>query len=201
MMKDEARAGEQESGRAGDENVSASSLVPSSSLSEPMFETEVDRSAERARSRAFLVIGAIAVLFILALIMMLSSLRRENLPMLRNVVRAGSPEFDAYKDKVELEITGKITHPNMIGMFQLEVRAKLHNRGARMLTGVEVLGKMLDMNDKVISSNTSIPIPRIREEPLKPGESLSFSVKVDAPSRVQEHEVKDITIELRGLQF
>jgi hypothetical protein len=117
------------------------------------------------------------------------------------MVRAGAAEFDSYKGKVELEVIEKVTHPNMIGMFQLEVRATLHNRGDRPLTAVEILGKMLDMDDKVIAQNVSIPIPRVRKEPLKPGESMKISVKVDAPAKITEGEVKDIVVELRGLRF
>ena len=92
-------------------------------------------------------------------------------------------------------------HPNMIGMLQLEVRARLHNRGDRPMTGVEIQGKMFDMEDKIIAQNTSIPIPRVRQEPLKPGESMRISVKVDAPGKISEGEIKDIVIELRGLRF
>jgi hypothetical protein len=166
-----------------------------------MFELEPDKSTDQARSRAILWVGAAAVLLLGALVVMMSRPKPETPPVLRNVVRAGTPEFDNYKDKIELEVIDKIVHPNMLGMFQLEVRARLNNRGDRALTGVEVLGKMLDLSDKVIAQNTSIPIPRARPQPLKPGESFPFSVKVDAPSKTSESDVKDITIELRGLQF
>jgi hypothetical protein len=37
--------------------------------------------------------------------------------------------------------------------------------------------------------------------PLKPGESYDISIGVDAPPKVTEAEVKNITIELRGLRF
>ncbi len=166
-----------------------------------MFEPETDNDTEQARSRAILWVCAAAALVLIILVVMLMRAKPENSQPLPHVVRAGAPEFDAYKDKVELEVIDKITHPNLVGMFKLEVRAKLHNRGDRTLTGVEILGKMLDMDDKTIAQNSSIPIPRIRTEPLKPGESLAFSVNVDAPSKVSEGEVKDIIIELRGLQF
>ena len=166
-----------------------------------MFENETEKTTEKARSRAILWVGLAAALILVALVAMLVKSRPEHQPLLEKVVRAGSPEFDGYKDKVELQVIDKITHPNMIGMFQLEVKARLYNRGERVLSGIEVLGKMSDMNDKVIAQNTSVPIPRVRPEPLNPGESLLFSVKVDAPGKVTEDEVKDITIELRGLQF
>jgi len=164
-------------------------------------ENEYDNGAEQDRSRALLVVGAIATLVLAALITMLALTKPASVREDENMVRAGSPEFEAYKDKVELEVIEKVVHPNMIGMWQLEVRAKLHNRGDRPLTAVEVHGKMVDLDDKVLAQADSRPIPRIRKEPLKPGESMNISVKVDAPGKVTEDEVKDILIELRGLRF
>lgn len=166
-----------------------------------MFEPEIDKNIEQARSRAIIWVGAVAVLLMTALVVMLAGTKSENRSSVENVLRAGSPEFDSYRDKVELEVVDKIVHPNMIGMFQLEVRARMHNRGDRALTAVEILGKMFDLSDKVIAQNISVPIPRVRREALKPGESFAFSVKVDAPRKTRESDVKDITIELRGLRF
>ncbi|MCG3160462.1 MAG: hypothetical protein JMDDDDMK_01531 [Acidobacteria bacterium] len=166
-----------------------------------VFENGNESEAEHDRSRALLIVGAIAVVVLAALIALLLMTKPGSEREVENMVRAGSPEFDAYKDKVELEITDKVVHPNMIGMWQLEARARLTNRGDRPLKAVEVHGKMLDLEDKVIAQADSRPIPRIRQAPLNPGESMNISVKVDAPAKVSEGEVKDIVIELRGLRF
>jgi hypothetical protein len=166
-----------------------------------VFENGNDNGAEQDRSRALLIVGAIAVVVLAALITLLAMTKPASVREAENMVRAGSPEFEAYKDKVELEVTDKVVHPNMIGMWQLEARARLTNRGDRPLKAVEILGKMLDLEDKVIAQAESRPIPRIRQAPLNPGESMNISVKVDAPAKVTEGEVKDILIELRGLRF
>jgi hypothetical protein len=167
-----------------------------------MYEIEPEKKSEKSSPHVFLLaMGAGALLTLGLIYFIYTQSRREERPVLERVVRAGNPEYDSYKDKVVFEVIDKITHPNMIGMFQLEVQAKLHNRGDRVLTGVEVLAKMLDLSGKVISQNTGTPIPRVRPQPLKPGESISISVKVDAPARITEGEVQDIKIELRGLQF
>ncbi|HEX2488188.1 MAG TPA: hypothetical protein VHR27_02230 [Blastocatellia bacterium] len=159
--------------------------------------------AEKDRSRGLLVVGAIAALMLVILIIALAMTKSAGNREAENMTRAGSPEFDAYKDKVTLEVDpdGKMVYPNMIGMWQLEARAKLTNRGDRELTGVEVLGKMLDLEDKVIAQAVRLPIPQPRQETLKPGESTTIAVKVDAPRKTTEADVKDITLELRGLRF
>src|SRR5262249_25910086 len=131
-----------------------------------------DNGGERDRSRALLIVGAIAALMLAIIITALTLTKPATEREVENLVRAGSPEFDAYKDKVVLEIDPvKMSYPNMIGMWQLAVTATLSNRGNRELTGVEVVGKMLDLEDKVIAQAVSRPIPRRRKEARKPGEA------------------------------
>jgi hypothetical protein len=158
---------------------------------------------EQNRSRGLLVVGAIAAFMLAILIIALVITKSTGDREAENMARAGSPEFDAYKDKVTVEVDpeGKMVYPNMIGMWQLEARATLTNRGDRELTGVEVIGKMLDLEDKVIAQAVRLPIPRVRKDPLKPGQSINIVLKVDAPQKITEADVKDITIELRGLRF
>jgi hypothetical protein len=158
---------------------------------------------ERNSSRPLLAVGAIAGLMLAILIIALALARSASDKEIENIVRAGSPEFDAYKDKVVLEIDPerKMVHPNMIGMWQLVAEATLSNRGDRELTGVEVIGKMIGLEGNVLAHTITRPIPRSRNEPLKPGESMTFKVKVDAPAKVTEFEVKDILVELSGLRF
>jgi hypothetical protein len=158
---------------------------------------------EQDRSRGLLVVGAIAALMLAILIIALAVTKSAGDREVENMVRAGSPEFDAYKDKVTVEVDpeGKMVYPNMIGMWQLQAKAKLSNLGDRELLSVEVIGKMIDHEDKVIAHAIKLPIPRVQPGPLKPGESTNIWVKVDAPQKVTEDEVKDITIELRGLRF
>lgn len=170
-----------------------------------MFEPdETEKTTAQRRSRAILLIGAIGAL-VLALLMILA---REALQtdsprgaILENAVRAGAADFDSYRERLALEEKEIIVHPNMIGMAQYEVRAKLTNRGDRTISGLEMVGRIINLQDQAVKEAISLPIPRLRQQPLGPGESMRISVKVDAPARVSEADVKDVTIELRGLRF
>jgi len=168
-----------------------------------MFEntSETEKSVEQSRSRAILWGGTVVILVLAtAIVFFARSNPHENLS-LENAARAGSTEFEAYKEKVEVEVTDKLVYNNIIGMFQIDIRARIHNRGDRPITGLEIAGKMFDMNDKVIAQRTSIPIPKVRKEPLNPGESIPVRVKVDAPGKITEDDVKDVAIELQALKF
>jgi hypothetical protein len=166
-------------------------------------DNDVDFGVNQGRPRALLVAGAVAALLlgvlVVALVMTKPSIDQES----ENMVRAGSPEFDAYKNKVVLEIDpdSRMVYPNMIGMWTLRAKAQLRNLGDRELASVEVIEKLIDYEDKVIAQAVKLPIPRDNPGPLKPGESYDISIGVDAPSKVTEAEVKNITIELRGLRF
>ncbi len=170
-----------------------------------MFENEVDHELALAKKRGRMILlgGSIAVVLLAAIIIMLAKSKPHQAAALEDALRAGNAEFEDYKSKVEIDIQpeDKRTYPNLIGMFQIEVRANITNRGDRPITGLELVGKMFDMGDSTISERSSIPIPRARQNPLNPGESMRVSIKIDAPSKITEDEVKDVTIELKGLQF
>jgi hypothetical protein len=166
-----------------------------------MFEAEAQPVEEQKRDKLIVgVLGLVALALVAGLIYLANSKPQQTV-VLPNVVRAGTAEFDNYKDKVSLEIIERIVHPNMLGLKQYEVQARVTNRGDRTLTGIEIAGRMVDLSDKVIKESISIPIPRARTEPLKPGESMKVSVKIDGPGNVSEDDIKDLVIELRGLQF
>jgi hypothetical protein len=160
---------------------------------------ETEKATEQRRSRIILVLGAVAA--ILAVRHFVARSKPPASSELENVYRVGSPEFEAAKGNVGLEVIDKIVHPNMIGMAQYEVQARLTNKGTRPISAVEVIGRIYDLQDKVIAENVSIPIPKARREPLQPGESIKITVKVDAPGKITEDQVKDILIELRGVRF
>jgi len=167
-----------------------------------MFETEAEQPVED-KKRANLIVGVLGLLalgLIVAVILVANSKPKAQ-PPLPNAVRAGAADFDSYKGKVELELIETIVHPNMIGLKQYQIKAQMTNRGERALTGVEVAGKMFGLDDQLITEGVSIPIPRARTEPLKPGESMKFSVKLEPPAKIAESDIKNFAVELRGLQF
>jgi hypothetical protein len=165
-------------------------------------DDNVDFGVDQGRPRALLIAGGVAALVLGILIVALVTTKPSAESYSENILRAGSPEFEAYKSKVVLEVDpeDKMVYDNWLGMWQLQAKARLSNLGDRELIGVEVIGKMIGHQDNVIAHTIRMPIPRVHA-PLKPGETTIIAVKVDAPPKVTEGEVKDITIELRGLRF
>ncbi|MBI1764798.1 MAG: hypothetical protein HYR56_25590 [Acidobacteria bacterium] len=166
-----------------------------------MFEAKPVDAEDNKRGN--LIVGALGLVAITLIVgvFYIAGSKGDMKPPLPNGVWAGSAEFEHYKSKIEIEVIDKIVHPNMIGMMQYEIRTRVTNRGDRTLTGLELIGRMIGLDDKVIKESISVPIPRVRTEPLKPGESIKVSVKIDGPGNVSEGQVKDLLVELRGLQF
>lgn len=165
-------------------------------------EPEIDEEDERHRRRAKLLITGIAlfVVLLLAILVRIAFTSRPTSNGLPDGIRAGVAEYDNYVAKLVFEEKEIIVHPNLIGMAQYEVQMKMTNRGERTLTGLEMLGRIILHDDKVVAQNVSLPIPRLKRK-LAPGESMRVSVKVDAPGNVSEPEIKDVTAELKGLRF
>lgn len=166
-----------------------------------MSEIHDKTIVEKQARRSIILIAAIALIVVAVLVLIVTRSRPQYQQTLQNVSRAGSAEFDGYRDKVGLEIIEKIEHPNMVGMSQYEIQARLTNNGDRTITGIELAGKILGLDDQIIRESISLPIPRLRSEPLKPGESMKVAVKIDRPGNVSDADVKDLLIELHGLSF
>jgi hypothetical protein len=170
-----------------------------------MFDLEnQSESAEinhRERRRLLLIIGGTSAVVLGLLIVLFAGRQESSQSDIEGIVRAGSLEYDAYRAKVQLEMVETIVHPNLIGMAQHEVRARLVNDGERTLTAIEVTGRMLGLDDSTIAKSTAYPIPRANQLPLPPGQSLSFSIKIDRPGSIGEELVKDHSLELTGLRF
>lgn len=170
-----------------------------------MFDLEEQSAAEvsnrRERRRLLLMIGGLSAIVLAILIALFAGTQEGKKSDIEGVVRTGNADYDSYREKVQLEMIETIVHPNLIGMAQHEVRARLVNNGARSLTAIEINGRMLGLDDGTVAQSTAYPIPRASQQPLPPGQSLNFSIKIDRPGSIGEELVKDHALELTGLRF
>lgn len=180
-----------------------------------MFETETEQMSEQRRSRVFLILGGLGALALAIAIMLLSKSTRPTPQLatstpvpggiqtrLDGALHPGNPEFDNYQSKFKIEDTEIYAAQNVLGMTQFTITSKITNTGDRTLSGVELSARALALDGKsVIAQNYSRPIPFMRSAPLKPGESLRITMKVDTPSTITEADISNIVPELSGLIF
>ncbi len=166
-----------------------------------MFESDQNAGDRQERRKLLIGLTAIAGFVIILLIAIFLGIGERKPRDIEGILRAGTPEFDAYRHNVQVEMIETVVHPNLIGMAQHEVRGRIINGGDRPLTAVEIHGRMIGLDDGTIAEVNGLPIPRTRETPLAPGDSFSFSLKIDRPGNVKEESVKDHSLELRGLKW
>jgi hypothetical protein len=180
-----------------------------------MFDSESEKETEQKRSYLLMALGAVGALLLAVLVIFLSQRgarpQQQAAPSqaipggqqhkLEGALRPGTSEFDSYKDKVVLEMIEVLASSNLLGMTRFEYRGRLHNRGDRPLTGVELTANVYSLEDKLIAQNTNLPIPRARTEPLKPGESMRVNVVVDTPRNIREGDVREVKAHVSGFKF
>jgi hypothetical protein len=163
--------------------------------------SQLEALDRQERRRRLLIIGALAAIGLGIMVALFAGSQESKSSDIEGIQRTGTNDFDGYRDKVQIEMIETIVHPNLIGMAQHEVRARLTNLGDRTLTAVEVHGRMLGLDDSTVAETTGYPIPRANSQPLAPGKSLDFSIKIDRPGNVGEELVKDHALELRGVRW
>ena len=179
-----------------------------------MFETETEQMTEQRRSRGLMILGGIGAVALAAIILFFSSSSRSSTAVnsgakmpggpqmkLDGALRAGTPEFDHYQSQLEFKETEVFASQNAMGMTQFIVKSQLTNKGDKSLAGIELIARAYGLDEKIVAENFSAPIPRLRAEPLKPGESMRITIKLDTPSTITEDDVARVVPLLSGLKF
>ena len=161
-------------------------------------DKEKEHRERRLRLGSF---GALTAVIIGVVLAVVTGSEKSKDSDIQGILRNGDGQFDGYRDKLQVELIETIVHPNLIGMAQHELRARLTNQGERLISAIEVKGLMIGLDDSVITTSTAYPIPRSTRQPLPPGSSVGFSIKVDRPGNLGEELVKDHKLQLTGIRF
>jgi hypothetical protein len=158
-----------------------------------MFEQPAGK-VEKDRSRAIMLLSGVAVLAVIALVVLVTSVSRKQAPL--EFARPGSPEFDSYISNVRLTNIEKRKGERMnvyYGRFLLT----LENAGDKTLVGLQVRLVAIDLNHQVVKEKIVTVIPAIRE-PLGPGQSARLDLSFEPIPNPDE--LQDMTIEVYSLK-
>jgi hypothetical protein len=170
-----------------------------------MFESPAESDKKVSRRRSTVVVGATAVIFavIIGIVLFVSRQRTVEISPVQpaglpEAYRAGSPEFDAYRQFVSIEAQEPRASENLLGQVLVEARGILRNGGNRTLTGVEVRAIVYDAGGNLIADRVATPVPKMRPQ-LGPGESMPIQVGlVNVPGGTNPTVAE---IVLHGLRF
>jgi hypothetical protein len=156
-----------------------------------MFEQPAGK-IEKDRSRTIMLLSGVAVLAVIALVVLVTSISRKQEPI--EFARPGMAEFDSYAGHVKLTNVEKRKGERMnvyYGRFLLT----LENTGDKTLEGLQVRLAASDMNKEVAREKIITVIPAIRE-PLGPGQSA----RLDLSFEPIPNDLQDMTVEVYSLK-
>ena len=160
---------------------------------ERMFEQPAVKS-EKDRSRTIMILSGFAVLAVLALIIVVSSLARR--PSQAEYALPGSAEFDAYAANVLISDVEKVTGERIIGRYVV-IRCVVQNIGDKVLSGLQLKATVVGTGGQLIREKIINPVPNTKGS-LGPNQAMKVEVSLE---RVPEPwEIRDMTIELYGLK-
>ncbi len=130
-----------------------------------------------------LIIGGIVGLLIIAgligLIAMLPSTEQVKQEELKGAFLEGTPEFENYTK--EIIITTNMDRTTQaqtgLGTILMNIAGKIRNKGDKILDGLEVNVKVIDINNKTVKEKNVLIIPK-KQPTLSPNETIDVVVNI-----------------------
>ncbi|HEX5704816.1 MAG TPA: hypothetical protein VFX97_16575 [Pyrinomonadaceae bacterium] len=96
---------------------------------------------------------------------------------LADAVRAGSPEFEQYREKIALDKPEALQSTNVLGGFQMDLETTVRNFTGRTIVGLEIRAAILNSQGGVLRDRTIVVIPAKRAE-LEPNKTMFVTVPI-----------------------
>jgi hypothetical protein len=169
------------------------------------FTSEIKRPA---RPVTLYIAIAVAVVAVIALVLVVryqknNPLKEASGPVvIPGMLRPGSPDFEAYKDKVRIEGVKAYINLNFAGNRSASIDGIISNEGSRKLEAVEMHLRLFDVYGKLSKERTSIPMrPGIglNKGPMEPLEKRTFTVWIESVEQLWNP--KRVEIEITGLKY
>ena len=159
-----------------------------------MFEQSAAKS-EKDRSQTIMILSGLAVLVVIVLIIVVSSLGKRTAQA--DFAHAGSTEFDSYAANIKIGSLDKRSGERMNYKYA-RILCTIENAGDAVLVGLQLRAAIIGTGNQLIKEKIFTPVPNSRDE-LDPHQSMNIDVSVE---RVPDpSEIMDITIELYGLKL
>jgi len=158
-----------------------------------MFEQPAGK-VEKDRSRMIMLMSGIAVLAVIALVVIVTSMSKKQAPL--EFARAGSAEFDSYSGSVKVSGIEK-RKGERLNVFYGRFIFTLENAGNQTINGLQMRMAAIDMNGQVVKEKIMTVIPTLRE-PLGPGQSARLDLSFEPIPNPDE--LQDMTIEVYSLK-
>jgi len=159
-----------------------------------MFEQPTGK-AEKDRSRTIMLLSGLAILAVIVLIIVVTSLARR--PSQTEFAQAGSAEYDDYAANVVISNIEKYSGERITGRY-VRIVCTAQNIGAKVLIGLQLKAVVIGTGGQLIRDKVVTPVPKTKDT-LGPNQSMRIEVSLEGVP--DPTEIRDITIELSGLKL
>lgn len=156
--------------------------------------------ADNSRRTIFIVVGIVSAVLVASIIYLLYR-PIANVPQpaqLQGAIRAGSPEFERYRDKIVLDSIEAFESTRALGDIVMTLQGTVRNFTGRTINGLEVYGAVVDLNGKPVKEKTVAVIPNQKAE-LAPNETMQARVLLEGISK--EAVRANIKMEVVAVRF
>jgi hypothetical protein len=161
---------------------------------------------DRSRRTIFMIAGLVAVLLIVGLIVYLKT-RPETTPAaaaaldqkLEGALREGSPEFQKHREMVKLDELDAFEADSVGAGIQMNLVGTVRNFTGRTLSGVEMKGTVVDIEDKPIKERTMIVIPSPTVPELENNKAARVNVTI--PGFTKSDNRANYRLEITAFKF
>jgi hypothetical protein len=156
-----------------------------------------------SRRLIFIVVAVISLLLILGLFFWMRSASKTSAgdpqqQRLEGGIRAGTPEFEQYRQKVIRDAPEATEAKRALGDTVMTLRTTVRNFSGRTLNGLEMYVAVVDMQGKPIRERTVIVIPTRRPE-LDNNETMEVPVTLERFTDSDDRA--NIKMEITAIRF
>jgi hypothetical protein len=166
--------------------------------------TNVDE-ADSSRKTIFIVVGLASALLIALLIYFVTRpAPPAQQPRLANAVRADSPEFAQWRDRVAIDYivdNDTLDSISTIGGRTLTPQPTVRNFTGRTISGLELKATAVDLDGKPVRERTMIVIPNVFTGQQELGPNKFAKVTIPIEGFKKEDVPATIRIEMTGVRF
>jgi len=143
------------------------------------------------------IIAAVAIALVFYLLLRASGGGKAE-PGLPGAIRAGTPEFEQYRERIVLDAPEADEAKRALGDIVMSVHTTVRNFTGRTLNGLEIKGAVVDHQGKAIKERTVVVIPA-RQAELEPNKTIFVQIMLEGMT--DNDDRANIRMELTGFKF
>lgn len=160
--------------------------------------------ADTTRRNIFIGVALVSALLIAGVVYLVTRPGSQGVePRLENALRAGSPEFDQYRERIVIDFDPEenaTTGVRALGDLVVNMKPTIRNFTGRTITGLELHAAAIDLENKLMKERTVIAIPRAGvPAELAPNKTLDVPIMLEGMSK--DILPANLRIELTAIRF